>query len=236
MELRDAFSRCRTLELVPKGQIETYELVEPERVLGVSIPYIYKAYVQLQPIDWTQVSEQQVLPSLISLVATNEHLSAINMRKKLIEAQILSPEEDLHCLDVLLSSHNAKHNKSPMLWQHRRWLLSNHFKPQGKVDIDRELNIIEQAAKNHFMNYYAWAYARWLIDNDYARASQLLEWTWGLCYFNISDTSMWSFLARIDVNGQHADSACELWNRYDRPAIAGYLQSLSKNKERNNIE
>jgi hypothetical protein len=104
-------------------------------------------------------------------------------------------------IDSLLTSPLNKHNKSPTIWSHRRWLVS-HLAQFGLVDIRRDLTeVIMVAAEKHPRNYYAWHHARYLmtlVDWSSEEMGQgilraVLDW----CEKHHDDTSGWSFLQSL---------------------------------------
>lgn len=127
--------------------------------------------------------------STLVCIVTTENLTAVNIRKRFILASSASAaaaattatgdtqkqadlvQEELRWLKVLFGSPLHKHTKSPMLWQHRRWLLQLAAE-QGislagyekrKELVKQEMELVLKAAELHPKNYYAWSYARWLV-------------------------------------------------------------------------
>jgi protein prenyltransferase alpha subunit repeat containing protein 1 len=115
-------------------------------------------------------------------------------------------------LECILTSPLHRQSKSPTLWYYRRWIYST-FTPQceflfaSKSCVLKELEIILKAAEQHQHNYYAFQYARRILDFGILTARQrdksdssgtihddisdtLYEW----CRSHPSDTSGWSLL------------------------------------------
>ena len=117
----------------------------------------------------------QLEATRILLLVASEHLTAVNTRKRLLCAGLHSPAEELVWLESLLTSPLPRHNKSPLLWAHRRWVVSNFFSPslalqQQGVTVDGELGVVRRSAEVHARNYYAWGYARWIVCCHYGNS------------------------------------------------------------------
>ena len=172
----------------------------------------------------------------IILLFDPEHLTAANFRKKrLVTIQkestrgftntlTTAAQQELRFLDSILTSPLHRQSKSPTLWHHRYWLFSNllltttSYSPfNGPYDplVKSEFDAVFKAGEQHPKNYYAWQYARRLIDllvsisqqsetqsnraqldvQDIFKlyASRAKDW----CLRHPSDTSGWSFLLFI---------------------------------------
>lgn len=153
------------------------------------------------------------LSTLVQLV-TFENLTAINVRKRFIlsaptnflrQARI---KDDFRWLDILFTSPLHKHTKSPMLWQHRKWLYITLIDDNGPTknmpNVMDEIRLVLKAGELHPKNYYAWSYARWLVLNyttptEMTRTSQdgvalILPTVFEFCKSHVSDISAWSYL------------------------------------------
>lgn len=129
--------------------------------------------------------------------------------------------DELWLLDTLLTSPLYRHAKSPTLWGHRRWLITEYiddvihiYKPpqdakygtddaQPPYDIHdqlmrAELQVVFKAGTQHPKNYPAWDYARSLIRLLSSRARvnlcETLQELQDWCLTHPSDTSGWSLL------------------------------------------
>lgn len=206
------------------------------------------------------------LSTLIHLV-TVENLAAINARKRFIlsatsddctdisattttthedsdNLQVLLIRHDLRWLHILFTSPLKKHTKSPMLWQHRRWLFellstippatsssttaTNNFLlflPPGYTLLS-ELQLVFKAGELHPKNYYAWSYARWLVHR-YATPTEtteiILPEVYKICKAHPSDVSAWDYLRFLLLECQQSQSL-RLW--YLRDTI-GYMKIVS---------
>jgi hypothetical protein len=109
-------------------------------------------------------------------------------------------------LNSILTSPLHRQSKSPTLWYHRYWLLSQML-PQLQCQKDvsdrlaSEFAVVLKSGERHRNNYYAFQHARRLLNlSDPSKSSQrllmkdirsnLLPW----CLDHPSDTSGWSFL------------------------------------------
>lgn len=162
--------------------------------------------------------------TLLSLLVTYENTVAVNARKRLLQWHRESVEhflgknalvQELRLLNILFCSPLPKQTKSPMLWQHRRWLFAQSmflqssiviygpstyretFQPSADFGI-LELNIVIRAGELHPKNYYAWSYARTLIqDHVLHPCDELAQLVFNLCKRHVSDISMWCFFDYI---------------------------------------
>lgn len=119
-----------------------------------------------------QILSKLLRPTTVLLLVDPEHLTAANARKRAILQDAHSDGYIRECLgrekwfvDSLLTSRLHRHTKSPVLWSHRRWLLSQ-FQTHGlQVDVPLEIRtVILVSGERHPKNYYAWHHARWLVD------------------------------------------------------------------------
>jgi hypothetical protein len=155
--------------------------------------------------------------TFIILLYDTEHLTAANLRKKMLLAicqhapkkLIVAVRQEITFLNSILTSPLHRQSKSPTLWYHRRWLLSmmeqkfRSFTDPSEIlnrqDLVRsEITAVLRAAERHPNNYYAWQHARCLISAEsqgepesvMEPLDKVLRW----CFRNPSDTSGWSFL------------------------------------------
>src|SRR5690606_32717358 len=100
-----------------------------------------------------------------------EHLTAANTRKRAILRDAKDSSDIKSTLgrekwfvDSLVTSRLHRHTKSPILWSHRRWLLTQFQKQGLQVYVPTEIRtIIFTSGERHPNNYYAWDHARWLL-------------------------------------------------------------------------
>lgn len=169
---------------IPKAQI---------KLLALHSLYIFHSvFYQCQP-ESSQKTQLELLlekdllndilkSSLVILATITEHLPAINIRKAALEHYRQTDRKeferlaklDLLWTGVLFSSPLPKHNKSPILWTHRQWVVQMMYPSEGeeehvegnakttKIDLKKEYKIIFAAADQHRNNYYCYSYARWL--------------------------------------------------------------------------
>jgi hypothetical protein len=194
-------------------------------VLGIKDGGLKQIYASIR-LPFHEAADRSILwrLGLVTLLATTEHLTLINLRKRLIEQQPDLLLEELRILNILFSSPLQKHTKSPMLWQHRRWILGKVLRiPQDKLQdlpilaqvyseiwdsTDRkdwttlEILTVIRAGELHPRNYYAWAYARWMLKHLPVDLVELAEKIFATCKRQVSDISSWSFLDHVlQLNG-----------------------------------
>jgi hypothetical protein len=189
--------------------------------LGIPKKILALAFVEAREIFFANADNED--SHLLALQATKvmllfepEHLSAANFRKrKLVELRSGSTPEaqityrkalkyEFCFLDSILTSPLHRQSKSPTLWHHRLWLLKL-FLPSRVEDVPEdvkvgfwrvELTSVCKSGERHPKNYYAWQYARRLVERidgmeatvDFAE--RVKEW----CCKHPSDTSGWSCL------------------------------------------
>lgn len=185
-----------------------------------------------------QEAEEALAATQIILLFDPEHLTAANHRKRRLldlrasrssvtSESCFSVKNELVYLESLLTSPLHRHTKSPTLWHHRRWLVTNFFDqicqvcslsggdPVGSKEAfapvwRTELGVVERSGDRHPRNYYAWAYARWLFEfiaerdaSGPAEGSNLFLArcsAWRIhdwCLAHPTDISGWSFLAYL---------------------------------------
>lgn len=189
--------------------------------LGVPKAVLAKAFIAARRIFFEHLDNltENVEPILDStsviLLFDPEHVTAANARKKICLAyrsrsqseQTKRLKEELWLSKFLLTSKLKRHNKSPTLWSHRKWLINNFNTLEGLLGpkwVEYEIEeVILLSAEHHPKNYYAWDYMRWLIKSrpelNYRMRHgvnmqlTLLMQNW--CMHHTSDSSGWSFLA-----------------------------------------
>lgn len=134
--------------------------------------------------------------SKVMLLFDSEHQTAGNTRKRLIQQNLLSAEHELAFLNVIFTSPLPRHTKSPVLWNHRRFLLDRLLDPPS---LQEEMSIIFKAGERHPKNYHAWNYARyawerlWPHPESQWRLPQLHYGIRTWCRANVGDCSGWMF-------------------------------------------
>jgi hypothetical protein len=157
-----------------------------------------------------------MVASKVILLHDPEYLTAANFRKRRIltlkdddtaQSQTAfrkAVQHEFCFLDSILTSPLHRHTKSPTLWSHRLWLL-DLLSPKGLKNAPTEhrarfcraeLDAVRKSGERHPKNYYAWQYARRLMDRisdedvKFDFAHQVKDW----CCMHPSDTSGWSCL------------------------------------------
>ncbi|KAH8730191.1 hypothetical protein GQ44DRAFT_483146 [Phaeosphaeriaceae sp. PMI808] len=152
----------------------------------------------------------------VMLLFDPEHLTAANFRKRrLVALQAVTTREgqlvyreavkyEFCFLDTILTSPLHRQSKSPTLWHHRVWL-RNHFvktRPENLTEtIDTnfwrtELTSVCSSGEQHPKNYYAWQYARRLLENidDFGTRLEFGQQVKDWCFQHPSDISGWTCL------------------------------------------
>ncbi|KAH7389335.1 hypothetical protein DE146DRAFT_680217 [Phaeosphaeria sp. MPI-PUGE-AT-0046c] len=191
-----------------------YNLGVPKKVLAV-------AFVEARKIFFKNARDEDgqslaLQATKVMLLFDPEHLTAANFRKRRLTALKSddTPSAQLayrkalkyeFCfLDTILTSPLHRQSKSPTLWHHRLWLL-DLFRPKivelipehiREKFLRTELDSVCKSGEQHPKNYYAWQYARRLVERihgmgpilDFAQCVK--DW----CCKHPSDTSGWSCL------------------------------------------
>ncbi|SPO03404.1 uncharacterized protein DNG_06087 [Cephalotrichum gorgonifer] len=163
-----------------------------------------------RPQEDKQSLVEVLRPTAVLLLVDPEHLTAANSRKREILGEISQGgnvnaclQREKWALDSLLTSWLHRHTKSPVLWNHRRWLLSQFQKYGLPVDVPGEIRaVVLISGVRHPKNYYAWDHARWLVrtflgskpDQEVAVLLRVIADVKGWCLAHRDDISGWTFL------------------------------------------
>lgn len=154
-------------------------------------------------------SAELLRATAVLLLTDPEHLTAANTRKRII-LRDAKDNKDVKCtldrekwfVDSLLTSRLHRHTKSPILWSHRRWLLTQFQKHGLHVNVPSEIRtVISVSGERHPKNYYAWDHARWLVRtfldgqaDELARLQEMVADVKDWCLKHHNDISGWTFL------------------------------------------
>ncbi|KFY53889.1 hypothetical protein V497_08112 [Pseudogymnoascus sp. VKM F-4516 (FW-969)] len=195
-----------------------------DNTLGIPKVVLAKAFIAARRIFFKNLDNLTENAGLILdstsviLLFDPEHITAANARKRICLAcrtrsqteQVKRLKDELWFTQFLLTSKLKRHNKSPTLWSHRKWLIKNFNTLEGLLGpkwVEYEIeDVILRSAEHHPKNYYAWDYMRWWIQSrpglDTTRWSRevnvplaMLMQAW--CLHHTSDSSGWSFLTWI---------------------------------------
>ncbi|KFY18816.1 hypothetical protein V493_08326 [Pseudogymnoascus sp. VKM F-4281 (FW-2241)] len=211
-----------------------------DNTLGVPKAVLAKAFITARRIFFEHLDNLTedhglILDSTsVVLLFDPEHITAANARKRVCLAYRSRPQseqtkrlkDELWLTQFFLTSKLKRHNKSPTLWSHRKWLLKNFHTLDGLLGpkwVEYEIeNVILRSAEHHPKNYYAWDYMRWWTRS---RPGLVYEWRPPLnvplamlmqdwCSHHISDSSGWSFLTSMmkspesySIEGQQLQAA-----------------------------
>ncbi|OJJ41229.1 hypothetical protein ASPWEDRAFT_47852 [Aspergillus wentii DTO 134E9] len=168
-----------------------------------------------------------LVSSEILLLFDCEHLTACNWRKKRLAALIQdqdssngnSPgyenliqilESELTLMTTYLCSPLHRHTKSPTLWQHRSWVLTQTIRGRSPNQelFTTELTVVLRAGELHPKNYYAFSYIRQLHralseigketgDTFELLAQSAIHPTVSWCLAHPRDISGWMFVVYL---------------------------------------
>ncbi|KAI5837562.1 hypothetical protein DFP73DRAFT_567594 [Morchella snyderi] len=213
----------------------------PKSHLLAAFPPAYHTFSTLHPAAPWSTSDARALldATLILILVAAEHTTAVNTRRRILQLGLVAPREELALLQGVLTSHLAKHNKSPSLWGYRRWIVERCGVGVLGEDEDEgvgcglkgELEVVRRSGEAHPRNYYAWNYARFIVDKFYSGSyggdavppppalRELVESHAALCRTHVSDTSFWSFLLFLFWRAQESASSGD---------DCGYIFSITK--------
>ncbi|KAG5951825.1 hypothetical protein E4U53_002176 [Claviceps sorghi] len=218
------------IEILPKSHVlgvDTYVLRDGEYI-GIPKLRLVQAFLHARQIltDVLLSASKRGIPeddgdvmraTAVMLLMDSEHLTAANMRKRVLgrgtrldqvrRKDVLMREALL--VNSLLRSRLHRHTKSPVLWNHKRWLLRQLRDCATPIHLVHEFEqVICIAAERHARNYYAWTYARDVIAMEVASpasptrrassaADSLLPVVTRWCRLHHQDISGWSFLLHL---------------------------------------
>lgn len=160
-----------------------------EHTIGIPKKVLVKAFLTAKNVFFSKLDDVEthkadlMASSMIMLLFDPEHLTAANTRKRIILSYLKQPNllhdlgHELWLTEFFLMSRLKRHNKSPTLWSHRKWLfhtLKDQIMRKGGYLMEpaefnmHELTILVfKSAEHHPRNYYAWDYLRWWVG-EYA--------------------------------------------------------------------
>ncbi|KAF1922072.1 hypothetical protein BDU57DRAFT_554046 [Ampelomyces quisqualis] len=216
-EAYTALSRLLPSAIKPRDGL----VMEDGRNLGVPKRILAQAFVEARKLFFQNAKDEDgralaLRATRVILLFDPEHLTAANFRKRSLLA--LQSDDtpaaqwayrkalqyEFCFLDSILTSPLHRQSKSPTLWHHRLWL-SQLALPSNVEAVPedapaefwrRELVSVCKSGERHPKNYYAWQYARSLVNRvdgmeatiDFAHVVK--DW----CCQHPSDTSGWSCL------------------------------------------
>lgn len=189
----------------------------PKKILALAFVYARQVFFAhyKSAVDEERVRAHEA--TRVMLLFDPEHLTAANYRKRhLLDLQ--GEETFLDALlaerrfmDSILTSPLHRQSKSPTLWAHRAWWLDLILPmlscPQYADIFHEELDAAIKSGERHPKNYYAWQYARRVVnkskellpDNagfeDFLGASAQKVKAW--CMLHVGDISGFSFLVWV---------------------------------------
>ena len=109
-------------------------------------------------------SEKLKFLTQFMLMVQPDHMSLWNARKLLIQKKIISFQEEIKLLNLIL----LQHPKSSEVYIHRRWLIQSMTVPDSSViKFEFSLNecmVCQRSADKYANNYHAWNHRQWVID------------------------------------------------------------------------
>lgn len=89
-----------------------------------------------------------------------ENLTAVNTRRRVLlrgfheGLGVTTGREEVKWLEGVLTSPLAKHNKSPLLWHYRRWLVDRYGVDVLGGGLEEEMKVVQKSGEVHPRNYY----------------------------------------------------------------------------------
>ncbi|KAL0638476.1 hypothetical protein Q9L58_002412 [Maublancomyces gigas] len=174
-QLTAFFSACRGhhthIEFRPWTQDNSI-LVAGRNIL-IPKPFLIEAFISANetftsllarspnPEQWSAEDARALLDSsLILLLVGAENLTAVNTRRRVLLREfdeglrVVSVREEAKWLEGVLTSPLAKHNKSPLLWHYRRWLVEKYGLDVLEGGLEGEMKVVQKSGEVHPKNYY----------------------------------------------------------------------------------
>jgi protein prenyltransferase alpha subunit repeat containing protein 1 len=201
------------ISLLPAPHTEI--LISPPH-LGIPKKCLVSAFTYARQLLLTSFSGCDTLAirdaTSILILTASEHLTALNTRKRLLVSSHVASE--LVWLESLLTSPLPRHNKSPLLWAHRKWVLEKFPQEASMVTVESELAMVRKSAEVHPRNYYAWGHARWAVEHLLGKRSEIVmnsvvETHLGFCWRHAEDVGVWAFLEWLLVRWEQREGALE---------------------------
>lgn len=174
-QLAAFFNTCRGhhthIELRPsthhnKVSIAGYNILIPR-------PFLIEAFVSANatftsllarspdPEQWSAEDAKALFnASLVLLLVGAENLTAVNTRRRILlrgfdeGLGVVTEREEAKWLGGVLTSPLAKHNKSPLLWYYRRWLVERYGVGVLGGGLEVEMKVVQKSGEVHPRNYY----------------------------------------------------------------------------------
>jgi len=119
--------------------------------------------IKLSENSVSDVCKEALSISRVVLLIKGDFPIAFDMRKRLIEMDILSIKEEITFTSLLYT----RHPKCPSGWHHRRWCLMRNKRSSDTIlsaaEIETERELCRQMAEKHPKNYYAWMHRLWVM-------------------------------------------------------------------------
>lgn len=166
-----------------------------DRKLGISkqvVRDVFKRCLQVMYNgDRTASSHDLVRATRVLLIIKGDFPIVYNCRKKLLEDNYISLNEEIPFLALIFQNHP----KSPSGWQHRRWCIcrSKLFVSSRSLslsELETEKELCRAMCERYPKNYYAWTHRLWLLQ--FMSNRQLMEellFTESWLYAHVSDHS-----------------------------------------------
>ncbi|KAH9485481.1 Protein prenyltransferase alpha subunit repeat-containing protein 1-B [Psilocybe cubensis] len=160
--------------------------------LGIPQKVLYALYLATASISWRSASvDNAIKASSVIIILNPAHQTALNARKSLITQGHLDPEKELVLLE-LIARGSPECAKQSVIWDHRRWCLSQIFGLMGACQttqplqfwgsseemqlypkigptaVQRELALVQHTCETYPRNYHSWTYWHFIIDVCYA--------------------------------------------------------------------
>ena len=193
--LSSSLERCESIELMPLTSTEEYTVdcyCEENRYLCLNLletrSMVRRCYACLFSPAYQGEDQLNVITRVLLCYMT-ECLTSWNIRRRLLLAGTIDIDDELNFVGVLL----RLRPKSEQLFRYRRWLIRRT--PASPSSTTRELNICDQTAERHSINYASWQHRRWVMDHFHVNVSDELERNQRWIERNLSDSSAFSFRA-----------------------------------------
>ena len=210
-----------------------FPFVFVEGNLGIPKKVLYALYLTAVTVPRNADPHHAEASTCVTLLLNPAHQTALNTRKRLVLAGLLSPEKELEFTGLLLCG-PLDCAKQSVLWDHRRWCFKRLYDSLGAVNIQMplpllhewyipeelkllpkipqsvirdEFRIIAHACETYPRNYHAWNHRHFIVGICYALGGAIDEGSeeyWNILIEEHANLRRWIDLHVSDYSSMHS--------------------------------
>ncbi|UJR16204.1 hypothetical protein I4U23_003114 [Adineta vaga] len=195
--LASSIEQCQSIEFMPLTSTNEYKVYchcEEMIYLCLNVfeikSIVNLCYSFLFSKNYQDNSQLNIITRVL-LAYNTECLTSWNRRRHLILSATIDISSELNFIELLL----RLKPKSEQLFRYRRWLIKQE--DRDKIFVMKELDLCNQTAEKHFVNYGSWVHRRWILEYFQIDIDEELQRNYHWLKKNISDTSGYSFRAYL---------------------------------------